>query len=629
MPLFRLREWRSVILPLAFGFLMLAVVVGAAVWFAEQRGAANAAIQRTLEAEIRLSRILSLLQDAETGQRGYLLTGDESYLGPYNAAAGDVSGEIDRLLWLFGGSGAQLTRIVTLQKLAREKLAELGETIEKRRAGDIRGALQMVASGSGRQTMDRAREVLADMRTEQASLLSLNQVWVDTANRRMQLSTIAAILLLLGVAGLALFKLQQQMLGLADAHKDLQSSNDKLVQEALRRERVEDQMRQAQKMDAIGQLTGGLAHDFNNMLAVIISALNLLRRRMERGETNLKELIDAAVDGANRAATLTHRLLAFSRRQPLSPEPIDPNKFVANISDLLRRTLGETVRLETVLAGGLWRIHADASQLETAILNLAVNGRDAMPDGGRLTIETANAHLDDAYAAENIGVPPGQYVLIAVTDTGSGMAPGVASKAFDPFFTTKPAGKGTGLGLSQVHGFVRQSLGHVKIYSEVGSGTTVKLYLPRFRGPAEPAVKPARDRPLQAGRPGEVVLVVEDEEQVRELSVAALRELGYTVLEAPGAAGALKVLDERPDVTLLFTDIVMPDINGRKLADEAVRRKPGLKVLYTTGYTSNAIIHNGVLDDGVHLITKPFSLEQLAAKVREVLGAEAAENQPR
>jgi CheY-like chemotaxis protein len=258
---------------------------------------------------------------------------------------------------------------------------------------------------------------------------------------------------------------------------------------------------------------------------------------------------------------------------------------------------------------------------ETAILNLAVNARDAMGEGGRLTIETANAHLDDAYAAQHIGVPAGQYVLIAVTDTGSGMSAETVDRAFDPFFTTKAAGRGTGLGLSQVHGFVKQSLGHVKIYSEIGSGTTVKLYLPRFRGPEEPAIEVKLEKTLQIGRPEEVVLVVEDEEQVRHLSVEALRELGYTVLQAPNAVTALRVLDEQSDVTLLFTDIVMPDINGRKLADEAVRRRPGLKVLYTTGYTNNAIIHNGVLDAGVHLITKPFTLEQLAAKVRDVLGA--------
>ena len=514
----------------------------------------------------------------------------------------------------------QVQRLAALKKLIDDKFRELKATIDLRRAGKTADALAVVKEGAGKRLMDMARDVVGDMWVHQVQLLQQQQAWVDTANARMQWSTVLAFLLLLGVAGFSLVKIQQQTLGLITANNELQTAHTKLVQETLQRESVEAQLRQTQKMEAIGQLTGGLAHDFNNMLAVVISALNLLKRRMERGEANVREFIDAAVDGAQRAATLTHRLLAFARQQPLSPEPIDANKFVGGVSDLLRRTLGETVKLETVLAGGLWRIHADSAQLETTIVNLAVNARDAMPDGGRLTIETANAHLDDDYAVRHIGVPAGQYVLIAVTDTGTGMSQDTIAKAFEPFFTTKTAGRGTGLGLSQVHGFVKQSLGHVKIYSEVGNGTTVKLYLPRFRGSEEPAVKAKVEKELQAGRPEEVVLVVEDEEQVRQMSVEALRELGYTVLEAPGAVAALNLIDSRPDITLLFTDIVMPDINGRKLADEALRRRPSLKVLYTTGYTGNAIIHNGVLDAGVHLITKPFTLEQLALKVREVLG---------
>ena len=433
----------------------------------------------------------------------------------------------------------------------------------------------MVKSGAGQRLMDQLRERVGIMRTHQVQLLEQQQAWVETADRRMQWTTALAFLLLLAIAGFSLFKVQQQALGLAAANTQLQSAHSQLMQESMERASVEAQLRQTQKMEAIGQLTGGLAHDFNNMLAVITSALNLLRRRLDRGDTNVREFIDAAIDGAQRAATLTQRLLAFARQQPLAPEPIDANKFVGGIADMLRRTLGETIRLETVLAGGLWPVHADAGQLEATILNLAVNARDAMPDGGRLTIETGNAHLDDDYAARHVGVPAGQYVLVAVSDTGVGMSQETIAKAFDPFFTTKSAGRGTGLGLSQVHGFVKQSNGHVKIYSEPGDGTTVKLYLPRFRGAEEPAdLRPKPDRQVQAGRPEEVVLVVEDEEQVRQLSVEALRELGYTVLEAPGAMAALGTLDSRPDITLLFTDIVMPDMNGRKLADEALRRRP-------------------------------------------------------
>ena len=620
MPVFRLREWQTVVLPLALGFLLLIAVIAAAVWFGAQRSTANAAVQKTLDVQVNLTRLFALVQDAETGQRGYLLTGEEAYLAPYETANQSINKEFDALTALLKGDATQVQRLAALKKLIDDKFRELKASIDLRRAGKAADALNVVKEGSGKRVMDMARDVVGDMWVHQVQLLQQQQAWVDTANARMQWSTVLAFLLLLGVAGFSLVKIQQQTLGLITANNELQTAHTKLVQETLQRESVEAQLRQTQKMEAIGQLTGGLAHDFNNMLAVVISALNLLKRRMERGEANVREFIDAAVDGAQRAATLTHRLLAFARQQPLSPEPIDANKFVGGVSDLLRRTLGETVQLETVLAGGLWRIHADSAQLETTIVNLAVNARDAMPDGGRLTIETANAHLDDTYAVQHIGVPAGQYVLIAVTDTGTGMSQDTIAKAFEPFFTTKTAGRGTGLGLSQVHGFVKQSLGHVKIYSEVGNGTTVKLYLPRFRGAEEPAAKIKVEKELQVGRAEEVVLVVEDEEQVRQLSVEALRELGYTVLEAPGAVAALNLIDSRPDITLLFTDIVMPDINGRKLADEAVRRRPSLKVLYTTGYTATPSSTTACSMPDVHLITKPFTLEQLALKVREVLG---------
>jgi CheY-like chemotaxis protein len=325
------------------------------------------------------------------------------------------------------------------------------------------------------------------------------------------------------------------------------------------------------------------------------------------------------MEGARRAATLTQRLLAFSRQQPLRPEPIDANRLVQGMSDLLGRSLGAWVQIETVLAGGLWKAHADPNQLENVILNLALNARDAMPDGGRLTIETVNAHLDSHYSAEHLGVPSGQYVQVAVTDTGQGMGAEVMSRAFDPFYTTKPVGQGTGLGLSQVYGFVRQSGGHVKIYSEPGRGTTVKIYLPRLQGThPEPAVAEV-SRELPLGEAEEVVLVVEDEAVVRQFTVDALADLGYRVLEAEGAEAALRLLDAHPEVTLLFTDVVMPGMDGRRLANEALQRRPDLRVLFTTGYTRNAVVHNGVLDPGVHLLGKPFTVEALAAKLREVL----------
>jgi PAS domain S-box-containing protein len=400
-----------------------------------------------------------------------------------------------------------------------------------------------------------------------------------------------------------------------------ESLEQRVVMEVSKRSKAEEALRQAQKMEAVGQLTGGIAHDFNNLLTIVIGNIEILQRHLPDGSARLRRAAESAMQGARRAATLTQRLLAFSRRQPLDPKPIDVNKLVAEMSELLRRTLGETVRLETVLAGGLWRTQTDPNQLENAIVNLAVNARDAMPNGGKLTIETANAHLDEAYVealAESL--PPGQFVLVAVSDTGSGMDKETMLRVFEPFFTTKEAGKGTGLGLSQVYGFVRQSDGHVRIYSEPGEGTTVKVYLPRLVG-GEDAVANAPATGTSAPRgDGETILVVEDEHELRHYTTETLRELGYTVLEAPDGQGALDILHRHPEVHLLFTDVVLSSgMNGRMLADEAVRRHANLKVLFTTGYTSNAIVHHGRLDPGVQLIGKPFTYLQLAAKVRALL----------
>jgi PAS domain S-box-containing protein len=388
--------------------------------------------------------------------------------------------------------------------------------------------------------------------------------------------------------------------------------------EVAERLKSEDAQRQMQKMEAIGQLAGGIAHDFNNMLAVVIGALNLIERRLRKGE-GADDLIAAAKDGATRAAALTHRLLAYARQLPLEPKVLNLNRVVSDISDLLQRTLGEEARLETVLADGLWPVRTDASQLENMIVNLAVNARDAMPDGGRITIETANCHLDDAYAREHVEVAAGQYVMVAVSDTGVGMSADTIARAFEPFFTTKEIGKGTGLGLSQTFGYVKQSGGHIKIYSELGEGTTIKVYLPRHYGEGDVAkIMPAR-MGAPRGAASETVLIVEDDNRLREIARAMLQELGYLVVDAASAAEALEVLKSDANVSLLLTDIVMPEKNGRVLADEARALRPGLKVLFTTGYTRNAVVHNGMLDAGVSLLSKPFTLDQLAHKVREVL----------
>jgi PAS domain S-box-containing protein len=392
----------------------------------------------------------------------------------------------------------------------------------------------------------------------------------------------------------------------------------KITRDITEKTAVEDQLRQAQKMEAVGHLTGGVAHDFNNLLTVIMGNLDHLERILPPAQLT-DRLISSALRGATRAAMLTQQLLAFSRRQPLLPEVLSVNKLVAGMSDLMRRTIGEAIFVETVLAGGLWPTLADSNQLENALINLAINARDAMPDGGKLTIETANTHLDDAYARMNAEVRPGQYVGIFITDTGTGMAPETAAQAFEPFFTTKEIGQGTGLGLSQVYGFIKQSSGHVRIYSEVGEGTTVKLYLPRYRGAEDLTDESAETHGVPRGR-AEVVLVVEDDPDVRDYTVEMVSDLGYTVLSAVDGASALRQLDSHREVALIFTDVVLSGgMNGRQLAEQALRRRPRLKVLYTTGYARNAIIHQGRLDPGVEVIFKPFTYSNIATKLRQIL----------
>jgi PAS domain S-box-containing protein len=382
-------------------------------------------------------------------------------------------------------------------------------------------------------------------------------------------------------------------------------------------------LRQAQKMEAVGQLTGGLAHDFNNLLQTIIGNIEVVRRAAA-DPGRVAWAANNAMNGARRAASLTQRLLAFARRQPLDPKPLEVNALVSRLSDLLHRTLGETIAIETVLGAGLWRVEADANELESAILNCAVNARDAMPEGGRLTIETANTHIDETYVASHAEVVVGQYVLLSVSDTGVGMDSAVLQQAFEPFFTTKPPGKGTGLGLSQVYGYVKQSGGHVKLYSEPGLGTTVRIYLPRLlRDSKVDEVERGPDS-LPDAAPQETILVVEDDDDVRAINVDSLRELGYRVLEAADGPAALSVLRREARIDLLFTDVVLPGgMTGAQVAAQARGLRPGLRVLFTTGYARNAIVHQGRLDSGAHLLTKPFTHAELANKVRHLLDADA------
>jgi PAS domain S-box-containing protein len=390
------------------------------------------------------------------------------------------------------------------------------------------------------------------------------------------------------------------------------------------RRHAEEALRQAQKMESIGQLTGGVAHDFNNLLTIIVGNLETVQRQLRTPRANvaaLEQPVDSAMRGAQRAVSLTQRLLAFSRQQPLDPKPVDISRLVTGMSDLLHRSIGEQIAVETILAGGLARANVDAHQLEIAVINLAVNARDAMPGGGRLTITTANVRLDAAALAETAEAVAGDYIMLAVADTGTGMTPEALARAFEPFFTTKDIGHGTGLGLSQVYGFIRQSGGHVTITSAVGQGTTVRLYLPRIDpDEATTVAEPVASAERRAS--GETVLIVEDDPDVRAFTHEVLSELGYAVVDAPNGSAALEVLATDRAIDLLFTDVGLPGgMNGRQLAEAARRLRPGLKVLFTTGYARDAIVHEGLLDPGVHLITKPFTYAGLAGKVRDLLDA--------
>jgi signal transduction histidine kinase/CheY-like chemotaxis protein len=419
------------------------------------------------------------------------------------------------------------------------------------------------------------------------------------------------------------YEARDRLIDLSQSELRLQNTLETLEQQVEERTAQlrdnEEVLRQSQKMEAVGQLTGGIAHDFNNMLTGIIGSLELLRRRLARGRTeDLDSLIDLGVTSANRAAGLTHRLLAFSRRQSLDSKPVEMNNLVISMGELLQRSINESIRLDMQLSEQLWVAEADPNQLESALLNLVINARDAMPDGGKLVVRTANQRLDPGFTEAHSNLDPGDYVVLSVTDNGCGMPQGTISRAFDPFFTTKPIGQGTGLGLSMIYGFSKQSRGHVAIQSEVGIGTTVSLFLPRFGGDLPQDSPVDRQHPLFAQN-GETVLIVEDDPAVRVLVSTVLSELGYAFVEAGDADGAMPILDSGQRIDLMISDVGLPGMNGRQLAEIGRQYRPGLKVLFITGYAEHAAVRGGFLDPGMQMITKPFTFDLLTAKVREMI----------
>jgi signal transduction histidine kinase/ActR/RegA family two-component response regulator/flagellar motility protein MotE (MotC chaperone) len=710
-----MRGWGTraeIVLALLVGAIPL-VVVAAIVTLQLSRNVpaaqqARADTARDFAAIRAVTAVDEAIQDAERGQRGFLITGRDDYLDPYDRAKERLPKLMRELQAATAGDTEQQQRVLKLQADITTKMNELASTIAAMRASGYTTAKTIVETDLGRVAMQAISTDLAAIGDAENVRLAVRLQSATAADERLTDtflvgSIVSAMGLLLGAAllvstvrratgtertlkatmdsvreGVAAFDWRGRLrasnapfaasLGLSagDMTVGVPLAADRLADAALaerlrelaasaragrrpalselatpdgryieifhnpseaggyvvtlldvtERHRTEAALRQAQTLETVGRMTGGVAHDFNNLLTVIIGGLGLLRGMVGRDERAHRR-IDTMTTAAERASRLIRQLLAFARRQPLRPQTVNLAPVVQETLPLLRRAVGEFVTVECAVGAGLWNTTIDPAEFQAAVLNLAINSRDAMPDGGKLTIELANATLDEAYASQHADVAPGQYVLFAITDTGSGMDAATMAQALDPFFTTKPPGEGTGLGLPQVYGLVKQLGGHLKIYSEPGQGTTVKVYIPRSLA-QETVLSRTASRIAVTGR--EIVLLVDDDDIVRATVGEMLEDLGYTVIEAAGGEEALAVLQRGDKIDLLFTDVVMPGpLSGRKLADEAKKFDPTLRVLFTSGYTENAIVHHGQLDTGVDLLSKPYTREELGAKMRRVL----------
>lgn len=621
----RFLSFETVSLIVAFAILVSAGVV--TIRTEQYRRESNAWVRHTVEVESALHRLDADIRRSESDERGYIITRDPRYFKSPNDLSERLKSELAALGALLSDNSEESERLEKLRPLIAERLDLLQRKLDLMREGRFDEAAEVVRAGRGKELTDQIEALIGEMIAQEEELYRQRDQRLSEATDTLQMAIGAMIVLLVIVAIFAVLQAEKQLDALRKSEESLRRAYDELIEESTRRGALEAQLRQSQKLEALGQLAGGIAHDFNNMLGVIVASLNIMRRRLKHDDGGIEQLIGSAMDGAERAAGLVRRLLSFSRIQPLKPEPLDANQLVAGMSTMLHRTLGVHIELATRLGEDLWPIKVDANELESAIVNLAINARDAMPNGGRLTIETANVVLDEDYVAANPEARPGAYVRLSVCDTGEGMPPEVIAKAFEPFFTTKPMGKGTGLGLSQAHGFVRQSGGHIKIHSEVGRGSCIKLHLPRYVDECQAAPPPPapKEEDFPRGRPEEVILLVEDDEQARRVTAQGVRELGYTVLEAASGREAIQIIRARADISLLITDVNMPGMDGAQLAREAVFRRHALHVLFITGYSPNAIAQNGILDPHVNLLTKPFTLAQLANIIRDALDGRAGQ----
>ncbi len=697
-------------------FIVLAAVTYLSVQFAGNERAEQQWVLHTYQVIDQLRLVLGHAEDAETGQRGYLLTRKPDFLAPYRTGVVKTRQDLAAFKTLTADNPTQQRRANALKKLVSDRLEALEQSLAVKSPNVNASPALIAALEQGKQRMDGLRTLIASGIADERRLLHERTQARSAADSRAAQTALIAALIALFILLLAALLLIRNNVALATSERK-RANNEAILQATLDnvrdgiamftsdgllcvfnanffsyldfpselariethlsnfrtidrcraqpvfadlpagpndveegyqhlslkgreldvyrapvptggfivvcidvtvRVRTEEALRQTQKMEAIGHLTGGVAHDFNNLLQIVSANLDLLNADVT-GKAKAAERLQKAVAAVERGARLTAQLLAFARRQPLEPRSLNLGRLMREMTDLLRRTLGERVEVEAIVSGGLWYTMADPSRVENAIINLAVNARYAMPDGGKLTIEVANAFLDDHYAAQHAEVKAGQYVMLAVSDTGHGMPSDVIARAFEPFFTTKPEGQGTGLGLSQVYGFVKQSGGHIKIYSEAAQGTTIKIYLPRTRNTEEQA-ETVNLGPVSGG--SECILVVEDDEGVRAAVVDMLGDLGYGVLKAENAEQALAILASDTPVDLIFTDVVMPGpVNTREFGRRAQAMRPNILVLYTSGYTQNAIVHNGTLDDDVYLLSKPYRRDDLARKLRALFSA--------
>lgn len=618
---------RFPLMPLAgLGAMMIAGL--AALLIARSVSSSNAWVDHSIQIQTRIIELGERLAVHDGAMRGYLIGRAAQMQDEREEAGHDILAGLAALRTLVSDNDTQTREVDAVRPLILKRLAF------SRKLADLRDRVPLdrirltPEDPNGFPLILAIRQHLGRLYATESRLLAERQRQAQQRISALSIGLAATVMLVVASAYLTVSGARQRYETIERAHRDARNAMAAAETEARAREEAEAQLRQVQKMESLGQLTGGIAHDFNNMLAVVIGSLDMARRRID-DRPRLERSLASALEGAGRAASLVSRLLAYSRRQSLAPAATDANQLVAGLSDLLNRTLGEEIKVETDLAHDLWPTFIDPLQLENAILNLAVNARDALDGRGRMLIKTRNATLSEDYVRANPDVSAGDYAMILVRDYGIGMSPEVMARAFDPFFTTKGVGKGTGLGLSQVFGFVKQSGGHVSIESREGAGTSIRLFLPRFAEPAA-APNPAAPPPAPAAAAsGEKILLVEDDDRVRQFSLEAVRDLGYSAMAAENGAAALTLIDGAPDVALLFTDVVMPGMNGTELAAAVKAKRPDIKILYTTGYAHETIAKRGLKVEGADVLMKPFTVDQLAAKLRDVLEERSAAVQPR